>query len=156
MPVTVRRAERHDVDQMTLLWRELMDFHVALDPHLGLGHDAEWHWRGSCLEWMEEDDWCVLVAEENHRLIGFITGSLRDTAPVLLEPRRGMVQDAVVTARSRRHGIGEQLYRELARWFRDRGVSVVELNAAAANPVSQAFWRKMGFGDYLLRLRTEL
>ncbi len=156
MPVTIRRAQRQDVDQMAVLWRELMDFHVALDPHLGLGRDAEWHWRGSCLEWMQDDDWRVLVAEEDNHLIGFITGSLRDTAPILLEPRRGMVQDAVVTARSRRRGVGEALYRELAQWFRGRGVSVVELNAAAANPVSQAFWRKMGFGDYLLRLRTEL
>ncbi len=156
MSVTIRRARREDVDRLTLLWRELMDFHVALDPHLGLGRDAEWHWRGSCLEWMQDNDWCVLVAEEDNHLVGFMTGSIRETAAILPEPRRGMVQDAVVTARSRRYGIGEQLYRELAKWFRERGVAVVELNAAAANPVSQAFWHKMGFGDYLLRLRTEL
>lgn len=152
----IRHARLSDLDQLAHLWRELADLHANLAPEFALTSNAEQLWRKHFATVIEDAQRCVLVAEQEGVLIGFINGSLQQNPPIFVEQYVGEIASAVVTAGYRRRGIGKQLYRELARWFRERGVSVIQLDAAAANPVARAFWQKMGFGDHLLRLRTEL
>lgn len=151
MPVKIRRAELADLDQIVALSRELVAFHVKLDPRLAITPDA-----GVIAQCISDDNWRVFLAEDDTAIVGFIAGNIREMLPMFPEKYRGMISDAVVTARLRRRGIGEQLYRAMADWFRERGVSAVELSAAVANPISQVFWRKMGFNDYMLRMWGEV
>jgi hypothetical protein len=44
----------------------------------------------------------------------------------------------------------------MSSWFRRRGLAAVQLNVAAFSPTSQAFWRSIGFGDYMDRLWLDL
>lgn len=154
--VQIRRAQPSDLDQLVALWQELADFHAALDSHLALAPDAAARWRQNAAEWLEDDNWRILLAEEGGVAVGYISASIREMPPVFVEKHHGMIADVIVTARCRRRGIGGQLYRAMTDWFCERGISVIELNIAAANPISQAFWRKMGFGDYMVRLRVDL
>ncbi len=156
MPLIIRRADLADLDRLVALWQELADLHAALDPVFALAPDAVAHYRENLARSLQGDTMRVMIAEEDGVVVGFIMGAVRELPPVYVEKRSGHISDALVTARCRRRGIGARLYRAMTDWFRERGASFVELSAAASNPGAVAFWRKMGFTDYMLRLRGEL
>lgn len=156
MSVTIRRAQLSDLDELTRLWKELVEFHVALDPRFALAEDAEKHWRTRLAQQIKDDNWRVLIADDMGAAVGFISGVVREMPPVVREKYEGFVEDAVVAGQARRGGIGEQLYRALCEWFQTRNVKTVGLSVAVANPAAQAFWRKMGFDDYMIRMRGGL
>ncbi len=156
MSVTIRRAQQSDLDQLVTLWYELAELHAALLPEFALVPTQEQSVRAHLAELLRDDRERVFVAEENGALIGYINGAARENPPVFVEHYIGYIEDAIVTARSRRRGIGEQLVDAMNAWFRERGVRIIHLTAATGNPVSQAFWRKMGYAEYMTRMRNEL
>ena len=76
--------------------------------------------------------------------------------PTLAAAECGYVADLCVRADSRGHGVGRRLFERLRAWFHENGVHSIEVQVVRANPGSQAFWRKMGFGEFLKTLRTEI
>ena len=50
-----------------------------------------------------------------------------------------------VTAAWRRRGVARGLFAAARSWLIAQGVSRIQLTVDAANPVSQGFWREMGF-----------
>lgn len=156
MTETIRQARLSDIDQLMLLWKEISDYHAALDPIFALAPDAAKYYRENLTRILNDENWCVLLADEDGVAVGFITGAVREMPPVFVAKRTGHVSDALVIEHFRRRGIGEQLYRAMCEWFRERGVTIIELSVAASNPTAVPFWRKMGFGDYMLRMRAEI
>jgi ribosomal protein S18 acetylase RimI-like enzyme len=156
LAVSVRTAQPNDVLQLVALWHELNAFHVKLDPRFALDPNVEVNWRETFSQWLQDDNCRMLIAEESHRIVGYIFGTLHKMSFVAQDEYHGFIADVIVSARYRRQGIGEMLYHAITEWFRERGVVVVELNTATANLMSQNFWHKMGFTDYMTRLRTEL
>ncbi len=154
--MNIRRAKSTDLDELARLWRELADLHAGLAPEFALVPDAERMFRRHIAEVVADENCCVLVAEEDGALVGFINGGLHENAPVFVERFVGEIASAVVTETSRRQGVGTQLVDGLLTWFRERGVKVVTLGAATANPIAQSFWRKMGFDAYMTKLRREI
>ncbi len=68
----------------------------------------------------------------------------------------GYVADLCVRDESRRAGDWAGFVLQIKDWFLARGLRAIEVQVVRANPASQAFWRKMGFGDFLRTLRSEL
>ena len=156
MRVTIRRATQNDCEPLMRLWKEISDYHAALDPIFALAPDAAKYYRENLARILDDENWRVLLADDEGDVVGFIAGATREMPPVFVTKRTGHVSDLLVTARCRRRGVGEQLYRAMTEWFHERGVTIVELSVAACNPTAVPFWRKMGFGDYMLRMRTEI
>ncbi len=152
----IRRAKASDLNQMELLWRELADWHAGLAPEFALVSNAEHLWRENLAPQLDNENICILVAEQDGVLIGFLHGSIRENAPIFVERLVGHISDAIVTAAARHRGVGEQLVDAILEWFRARGIRVVTLGAATQNPVAQSFWHKMGFSDYMSRMRREI
>ncbi|MHB9024557.1 MAG: GNAT family N-acetyltransferase [Armatimonadota bacterium] len=148
-PVTVRPATRKDLDAIGNLWIELMSFHAALDPRFRIpSHGREKYMRHT-QEGLADRHYRVLVAEDNGRVIGYISGYIALNPPIFPTPRYGFIADLCVTAHSRRRGVGRSLVTALRHWFQVNDMEHVQLNVAHCNPVSQAFWRKVGCSDYL-------
>lgn len=152
MDFTVRPGKESDLPEMLRLWREMMDFHARLEPRFRPlpAPAGEQAWAAYLEQgiWPSED-WCVLVAEKDGRLIGQIMGAMREAVPVFEPERYGYVTDIVVDPSARRSGVGRALFEALKSWFHDRGASHLQLAVAHHNPASQAFWRAMGCTDYL-------
>jgi len=152
MDFTVRPATEEDFPAMLRLWREMMDFHARVEPRFRplptpAGEEAwETHLRETI--WGNQD-WCVFVAEADGQVIGQMLGVLRDPYPVFEPGRYGYVTDVAVDPAVRRNGVGRALFEALKAWFREQGVSHIELMVAHNSPVSQAFWREMGCSDYM-------
>lgn len=153
--LTVRRATATDVPDLVALWREMWDFHAALDPRYALSPLAE----RVMTSWMEENvrapRSCVLLAESGPP-VGYVTGMILENPPVLPWQFFGFVSEIAVTAAARRRGVGERLLRDLHAWFRSHRLPYVEVNVSVRNAVSRSFWRKNGYGEFLERLRMEL
>lgn len=149
---TIRRATKQDLPHMQRLWREMMDFHAHCEPRFRPlpTPEGERAWaRYMREEVLDNKDYCVFVAEADGKLIGQMIGMLRDPYPILQPGRYGYVSDAAVDPAARRSGVGRALFEALKAWFRERGVTYLQLMVAHHNPVSQAFWRALGCTDYM-------
>ena len=76
-------------------------------------------------------------------------GCVRDQIPVFEPVRYGYVTDAVVTESARHQGVGRALFAALKSWFREQGVTHLQLQIAHRNPLARSFWRGMGCTDYM-------
>ena len=159
MEFIVRTGTREDVPAMLRLWREMMDFHAQVEPRFrpAPSPTGEQAWEEHLREnvWGNRD-WCVFVAEAQGKLVGQIMGMLRNVYPVFEPERYGYVTDIVVDPAARRSGVGQALFEVLQAWFRERGVSHLQLQVTHKNFMSQFFWRAMGFTDYMYTLRYDL
>jgi GNAT superfamily N-acetyltransferase len=148
-----RPATPEDRETIADLWRELMDFHRDLDPEaFDLARDARERWLDAFDGWMVDEDCCVLVADASDELVGFIIGHIGERRAVYQERSEGLIGDTYVAESWRRRGVGRLLVAHLTQWFRRREVSQICVGLAAANPVSNAFWRALGFRPHLIRM----
>ncbi|UCC67838.1 MAG: GNAT family N-acetyltransferase [Armatimonadota bacterium] len=155
--VTIRRATADDRAALGALWHELMDFHYQLDPEgFQMRADALDIWLPWLDEWLADPERVVLVADAGHHLVGYIFGKPEEGPPVYERRNHGAISEVCVTAGWRRRGLGRQLVAALLDWFRERGLTEVHVSAATCNPVSNAFWRAMGFHPHTVQMRRAL
>ena len=155
-PLEIRQASTADLDEIVELWKEFMDFHRQRDPFFTRAVDGHRRFRSFVAENLESPDWAVLVSIEADRPVGYIMATVLEYPPVFEVKRHGFVQDIAVTEVARRHGVGSALFERAETWFRKRGITRIELNVAAANDTSQAFWRRLGFTDSIHRWAKDL
>jgi ribosomal protein S18 acetylase RimI-like enzyme len=156
MSVIIRRARPDDIDVLMGLWKEFIDFHQPFDMFFTRSADGHEHFAEFIHENLDNPDWLILIAEVGGEAVGYSVSVVRDYPPVFEIGRYGFVQDIAVTESHRRAGVGSMMLEDTLNWFRTRDVTRAEVHVAAANPVSQAFWRKHGFGDYVNRLAREI
>jgi len=154
--VKIRRAKADDVEAILDLWHEMMSFHARLDRRFCPTPDGREHFRCILLEWMQQTQYCVLVAESGNRLVGYTIGRLAENPPVLSPPLLGHVSDICVSPPWRRQGVARRLFLALRKWMLKQGATVVQLHVAARNPDAQAFWRQMGFSPFMTRMWLDL
>jgi len=154
--ISVRRAVEADVPGVVALWSEMMAFHEALDPCFERASDGEERFAEFLRGNLANEKWLLVVADDGGKLVGYGMAALSERPPVLKERRIGVISDLAVSAGYRRRGIGRRLVNEMMRWFREQRLRSAEVNVAARNPISTAFWRSAGFGDYLERRRREV
>jgi GNAT superfamily N-acetyltransferase len=154
--IEIRKARKDDLGEIVELWKEFMDFHRDRDRFFTRSHDGHTRFRRYVGDNLRDPAWLVLVAIEADRPVGYLMATVLEYPPVFKIKRHGFVQDVAVTEVARRHGVASALFERAEHWFRQRGLSRIELNVAAANGVSQSFWRKMGFVDSIHRWAKDL
>jgi GNAT superfamily N-acetyltransferase len=154
--IGVRRAALEDLEMVLDLWQEMMDYHARLDRRFLPAADGRDHFRITLREWMGDDTCRVLVAVDHGDVVGYIIGRLAENPPVFENRYLGHVSDICVAPEWRHMGVGRKLFGALRNWFWRQGLTSVQLHVGAFNPVSQAFWREMGFQDYMHRLWLEI
>jgi ribosomal protein S18 acetylase RimI-like enzyme len=148
--VIIRKAASSDMDAITDLWQELMDFHYSLDPQFNRSPDSLSRFMEFISSHIKSDSSCVFVAEEEGRsLAGYCLATLGKHPAVFERRDYGIILELAVTGRRRRQGIGENLYRMAEAWFADLGIHRIEVQVAVSNEVSASFWWKMDFAPYI-------
>ncbi|HEX2948880.1 MAG TPA: GNAT family N-acetyltransferase [Armatimonadota bacterium] len=147
--IIVRQATRKDLESIGDLWVELMSFHSRLDQRFGIPPQGRSNYIRHTYQAIRDHNYAVLVAENQDQILGYVIGYIAQNPPIFPQPQYGFIADICVTHHARRQGVGESLVKTLRDWFRMRGMDSVQLNVAHHNPVSQAFWRKMGCTDYI-------
>lgn len=152
----VRRAENRDLTRVAALWTAITRYHEPIDPLFRMRPDSDGELDELLRKIMRDPDAEILVYEFDESLIGLCIVRL-DYAPAIMhETVRAQITDLGVSERARRRGIGTQLVEEALAWVRSAGVERVEVQVAAENPASQAFWRARGFADLMDVLHKRL
>jgi GNAT superfamily N-acetyltransferase len=135
----------------------MWDLHARLDPSRYVSTPAA---EQVIERWIEEnvrdDRSVVLVAREGDEIVGYALGVILENTPVVPHQFYGFVSELAVTESWRGRGVGQALLADAERWFREKGLSVVELHVSAKNPDAVRFWEREGFSDYIYRMRKEL
>lgn len=153
--IVIRRARERDVSTIVRLWQELQQANTGYDSRLAVKPSAPSWYEAFMRLQIEHDNAYVVVAEVDGVVMGYAFGQVMQR-PTLAEGDCGYVADLCVASTHRGHGIGRRLFQELRSWFHRVGVRHLEVQVVRNNPASQAFWRKMGFDEFLRTLRTEM
>jgi [ribosomal protein S18]-alanine N-acetyltransferase len=85
----------------------------------------------------------ALLAEENGEVVGYALASVVPETPI-----RGHLYDLFVREVSRKRGVGRSLVAEVARRFRERGVTHLSLDVGIANDRARRLYERLGFFPY--------
>lgn len=134
--VTIRSAERSDVEAMTALIAELFELEEDFQADADRQHTA----LGLLLE---SNRAIVLVAEIESKTVGMCSGqiliSTAEGGPALL------VEDVVVQQEFKRQGIGKKLLESLADAASKKGISRLQLLADRNNSAALNFYSTTGW-----------
>ena len=99
---------------------------------------------------MSRTDYFLAFCDETPA--GLLEIAARRSAAVMGAVSYGHISSLYVSPQYRRSGVGKRLAETALAWFGERGLDMVQLHVLAGNEAAVAFWRKMGFGDYMLRM----
>ncbi len=145
----IRQAKIKDIEGIVKLWKELMDFHLPFDKYFEMREEAPVHFQRFLKDNIINDDRIVVVAQINDEIVGYMMGIIAFNPPVFKLEKYGEITDACVSGIYRNQDLGLKLFKEIKRWFKDQDLTRIDINAAANNPISNKFWKKMGFKPYL-------
>ena len=145
-----------DLDAITALWRQLMDFHAALDPAFTLNKSAEKDFRKFAARCIKDRNILTILAEDDGRPVGYCCAMLEPSARMFVPRTYGTIADLVVDGGSRRRGIGRMLVDGARTWLAARGARKLHVRAACANEGAMTFWRAMGMREFIITMGQDL
>ena len=148
-----------DIDRLEVLWRELLDHHLAAAPHLaalGIPRDPAGSWRvrrAQYLEWLAVPRAAVLVARDADRLLGYaMIRSADATGSWQWGDQVGTLETLVVTGSARGTGTGRELLDAARERLAEWGARVIMVSVIAGNEPAVRFYQREGATDYLRTL----
>lgn len=147
--VGVARARGADAPAVAALWRALLEAHAAIDPAFGLRPGAAAALEAATARLLDDRDAGLWVWREGGRALGFCAARVERAPQPLAETARAEITELWVEAGARRRGVGRALAEAAAAWTRERGAQRLEVRASARNRGAQAFWRALGFADFV-------
>ena len=134
----------------------MMDFHRARDHRFRFEPAAVREFEQHYLATLRSRDAMIFVAEVRGEVVGYVLGEIHSRKPLYPIGKYGFISDLTVRESNRRQGIGTALFERLLEWLRQKRVTAIELFVAETNPVSDSFWRSIGFDCFLRLVRKEL
>ena len=158
MTVTIRRAERRDAAMLGRLGAMLMATHYAFDPQRFLAprDSAESGYASFLGSVLDSRDACVLVAEADGEIVGYVYAALEPMSWKELRAASGFIHDILVVESARRSGAATELMHAATAWLREHGAPRVILWTAAPNDAAQRLFRDLGFRDTMIEMTMEL
>lgn len=150
----IRRAADADLASLTALWTALLRHHAELDSAFRLRSGTDGDLRTLMRAMLADDDVAVFLgfaarAQSPLGASGLCTVRV-DRAPAILEePRRAQITELYVREEARRTGLGTALARTALAHAQELGVRRLEVRVATRNLEGQAFWRALGFRDFM-------
>jgi GNAT superfamily N-acetyltransferase len=152
----IEAEEKHILD-ITRLWKEFIRFHIDIDPIWIPNEEAEDGQREEQTKpLMASDKGLVLAALDGDEVIGYSISEIKDPPRGSTRTEYGYIHHMAVTEKYRRTGVGEQMFNEILKWFRSKGMDRIELDITSKNHVSRSFWGKLGFEEYMRTLFLDI
>jgi ribosomal protein S18 acetylase RimI-like enzyme len=158
MSVTIRPAERRDLESLGKLGAMLMRTHYDFDPQrfLAAGESAEEGYAWFLGRMIDSSDNQVFVADVDGVIAGYVYVALEPLSWKELRGPAGFIHDVGVAEESRGSGIATQLMQAGINWLREQNAPRVILWTAAPNETAQRLFRRLGFRDTMLEMTLEL
>jgi GNAT superfamily N-acetyltransferase len=158
MAPIVRPAGRGDLPALGRLGAALIRIHHDFDPQRFLAPpdepEAGYAWFLGTQ--MRDPDACVLVAELDGEVVGYVYAGLEPMSWKELREAAGFIHDVVVADPHRGQGIGEALIERASDWLRGHGAPRVLLWTAEGNAAAQRLFLRRGFRRTMIEMTREL
>lgn len=105
---------------------------------------------------LDDEDVCVLVAEEDGKVIGYTYAAVEPRDWMSLRDAAGVLHDVIVDPAYRQHGAGRLLLDAALAFLKSRGAPRVVLETAARNEAAQRLFEKAGFRRTMIEMTKEL
>ena len=152
----IRRAAYLDVDRIVEL-RLLLQHHVEVLNSLGwrITDEGKKLLKQNVENDLAENDICVLLAEADGKIIGYVQGEVTSRSDYL--PRTvGHVSLLYVRKQFRRKSVGARLMTELSKFFNSNKAEHLTVRYVIGNSQAERFWRKLGFKSIIMTSATHL
>jgi ribosomal protein S18 acetylase RimI-like enzyme len=144
---TVRPGRRDDAASAARLWVRSAKEHILYDHVYAIAPDAEKIMRRFLADLSSSSHSCLLVAERDREVIGFLSGELREGSPAFEPKTWAAVEDVYVVPDHRSSGVGRALFEEYQKWAREKGTDGISLQVAADNTRARKFYEELGFRE---------
>ena len=94
------------VPQIVEVWKEFMDYHKNIDPHLARREDGHVNFENYLRNLMKSEDAQLVVALDKDRVVGYCLALINKNPPVVKREIYGYISDIAVQSDYRRQGIG--------------------------------------------------
>lgn len=142
----IRIAGSDDAEAAAELARSAYAFdRFHADPEIADKYADNLHatWvRNSCLGFAAD---AVLVAEDNHGLLGYVTSRLQNDAKSILGGAIGVIVLVAVAKRARGRGVGKAITLASLKWFQDQNAPFVEVGTQFRNLPATRLYQNCGF-----------
>ncbi|MFH1738624.1 MAG: GNAT family N-acetyltransferase [bacterium] len=138
-----------DIHRVTELWREMMAYHLSLDRRFELAIGSNEAYEEYLRATMENYDMAVFVAETAEQVVGYTIAMILSNPAVFALDRYGFISEMGVERTCQRGGIGQRMWEHTRRWFKRRGIEVIQLNVSPHNEKGYSFWKKVGCTEFL-------
>lgn len=154
----VEPASLGDIPAIATLLIEGDLAHQAFDRiaiHQGEPHPVDREWLADCVD---DPDQHLLVARRAGRVVGMVRIELvrQDASRLMNRMTFAIVEEIVVSAGTRRVGIGRQLMDSAVAWARSAGAIRIQLRVYSRNAEARAFYRRLGYGELVQTLYLDL
>jgi len=155
MKIKIRKANIEDLDEIMILIECITDFHYKLDKYYK--SFVEYQGLNEYIQQqLEDENTKILLAEVDEKIVGFIVGVILKAPGYIVPKKIGNIDNAFVKEDYRHQKIGENLIKELFKWFKEKKVKHIELSVDARNTIGINAWRKFGFFDFRIEMKKEL
>ncbi len=144
---TIRPGRREDAATAARLWMQSAEEHKAHDQVYETAPDAEKTMRRFLADVANNGYSFLFVAVAGERMVGFISGELRQGSPTFLPKTWASVDDVFVEHEYRNRGMGRALLQSVKNWAQERGADGISLQVAAANARGRKFYEDLGFRE---------
>lgn len=146
----IRRVEKKDREQLitlldefdketdTFLAPEVTSFAEYKDTYVTLLDAANMY--------ISDSHYIVFVAEENHRLLGYISGEIIEKKQRKMDTE-GYIKDWFVTKSARHRKVGNNSFKALVEEFEKKGCTHLSLQVRVGNTYAREIYKKMGFKE---------
>ena len=156
--MNIRPATTADIPAIQLLYQQLDQHHVAIQPDVFQPIDANARPDTLLKQWIDNPNTAYLLAEIDNAIVGFV--ALRQGSPPpypMFRPRDlALIEDLVVDTAHRDKGIGAALFSAALEWARNRGLQFVQTSVYAANATARDFDLRHGFEPVTEKLELDL
>ena len=155
-PTTIRLARLEDRAEVGRLWLRLLSEHAAFEPRFDVAEDALERWTNDFEHWLRDEQFRIVVAEHAGGVVGFITASLWQPAPIYALVEEVYINELYVLPEARGEGIGRRLVEAIREWAAAYPVCRLRIGVLAANAQGRAFWEHLQARPFLLTLTIEI
>ncbi|HPQ69257.1 MAG TPA: GNAT family N-acetyltransferase [bacterium] len=143
--ITIRLADRYDLNSVVKMWVELMELTAEFNPRYRLRSGAEEAQRALFADMLARDDSFLMVADVDGKLIAFANGYLTQPYKTFAQAPIGVIENLYVRESFRRRGLGREVSTRAAAWLTHFGATEVHVNVVPKNIDSLKFWRALGY-----------
>lgn len=145
----VRPARLADRAAVAALWGTLVAEHAVLDAAFAVRPGAGAELPAAVDRILRDPAAALWVWQDPERVAGFCAVQRRPAPLAAAERQRVEITELAVVPAARRQGIGKALALAALAWAAELGAPRIEVRVSARNAEGQAFWRALGFADFV-------